>query len=129
MYFLDTHALLFFVLRSPEMSEKLFSFIDIACSEKKILASLACFWEIACLRRKNKISIERIEAWKDDLISYSGIQFVDLTADDMIRSVQLPRHHNDPFDRLFIAQAIQHQAKLITKDAVMQRYDVETLWK
>ena len=35
---------------------------------------------------------------------------------------RLPSLHNDPFDRLLIAQAIAEPLRLLTADAVLKRY-------
>ena len=35
---------------------------------------------------------------------------------------QLELHHNDPFDRLLIAQALAEPLKLVTVDAVLATY-------
>ena len=40
----------------------------------------------------------------------------------------LPLHHKDPFDRLLIAQANVEKAVLVSKDAIMAKYHVQTLW-
>ena len=37
-------------------------------------------------------------------------------------------HHNDPFDRLLIAQSQLEAMPLVTKDEDIQRYDLETIW-
>ena len=34
----------------------------------------------------------------------------------------LEPHHNDPFDRLLIAQALAEPLKLVTADALLKRY-------
>lgn len=39
----------------------------------------------------------------------------------------LPMLHRDPFDRLLVCQAQHIGATLVTSDAVLARYDVETL--
>lgn len=40
----------------------------------------------------------------------------------------LPLHHQDPFDRILIAQARQEGLRCVTKDPAFAAYDVETLW-
>ena len=39
----------------------------------------------------------------------------------------LPRHHGDPFDRIMIAQALQHDLTLATVDTSMLMYPVKVL--
>jgi len=41
----------------------------------------------------------------------------------------LPHHHEDPFDRLIMAQAIERGIPLITKDENIWKYqEVEKIW-
>jgi PIN domain nuclease of toxin-antitoxin system len=40
---------------------------------------------------------------------------------------RLPRFHNDPFDRMLIAQALHNDLTLVTRDAEIQRYKVPVL--
>lgn len=42
--------------------------------------------------------------------------------------VNLPDIHRDPFDRMLICQAIEHQLVLVTPDPHIQRYPIKTLW-
>jgi PIN domain nuclease of toxin-antitoxin system len=41
---------------------------------------------------------------------------------------RLPDHHRDPFDRMLVAHAIEEQAAIVTKDPLIERYAVTTLW-
>ena len=40
----------------------------------------------------------------------------------------LPDIHKDPFDRLLIAQAIENELTIITKDNNIKLYDIKTIW-
>ena len=44
-----------------------------------------------------------------------------------IQAGTLPRHHDDPFDRLLIAQAMTERLTLVTADDAVRRYDVPVL--
>jgi PIN domain nuclease of toxin-antitoxin system len=39
----------------------------------------------------------------------------------------LPRLHGDPFDRMLVAQAVSEDLVLVTRDPLVQRYDVATM--
>jgi PIN domain nuclease of toxin-antitoxin system len=39
----------------------------------------------------------------------------------------LPRHHDDPFDRLLVAQALAERLTLVSADETVRRYDVQVL--
>jgi PIN domain nuclease of toxin-antitoxin system len=39
----------------------------------------------------------------------------------------LPRHHDDPFDRMLVAQSMEENLVLLTADPQLKRYGVRTL--
>ena len=41
---------------------------------------------------------------------------------------RLGEWHRDPFDRMLVAQARAERLKLITGDATLTQYGVETVW-
>ncbi len=40
----------------------------------------------------------------------------------------LPAIHNDPFDRMLIAQALKNDLTLVTADKIVRSYPVPTFW-
>lgn len=40
----------------------------------------------------------------------------------------LPDIHRDPFDRMMIAQALDHDLTFVTRDASIRKYPVRTIW-
>ena len=44
-------------------------------------------------------------------------------------SVSLPDIHNDPFDRILVAEALQNRCRLVSKDSKIPLYPVViTIW-
>lgn len=41
---------------------------------------------------------------------------------------KLPHLHRDPFDRMLICQAIQHELTILTPDPLITQYAVRTVW-
>jgi PIN domain nuclease of toxin-antitoxin system len=41
---------------------------------------------------------------------------------------ELPPHHNDPFDRMLVAQSQMESIPVITKDEYILRYELKTIW-
>jgi len=124
---MDTHALIFWVERE-EVSPDFIEFFDLQGKKGKVLISSASIWEIALLKKKGRLDIENLHQWKDDILSHSPVEILEPTPADMIDSTLLPDHHKDPFDRLFIAQAINNNAILVTRDRTISQYPVETFW-
>jgi PIN domain nuclease of toxin-antitoxin system len=88
------------------------------------LISAATFWELEIKRAKGKLKFE---------VGFSAI-LNDFAADELpitskhVEALRdLPRLHNDPFDRILVAQAISEGVTLITADAFVQRYAVTIL--
>jgi len=41
---------------------------------------------------------------------------------------KLPAFHRDPFDRMLVCQAIEHDLVLVTSDEQVRQYPVKTTW-
>jgi PIN domain nuclease of toxin-antitoxin system len=41
---------------------------------------------------------------------------------------KLPAFHKDPFDRMLICQAIQHELTILTPDPLIIQYAIRTVW-
>lgn len=41
---------------------------------------------------------------------------------------RLPFHHQDPFDRVLVAQALTEHLPIVTRDKAFVRYGVDVLW-
>jgi PIN domain nuclease of toxin-antitoxin system len=67
----------------------------------------------------------------DSLVSHeetNGIQILPLQLNHILALNRLPPHHNDPFDRLLVAQAQIEDLTLVTNDPKIQLYDVTCRW-
>jgi PIN domain nuclease of toxin-antitoxin system len=88
--------------------------------------SAVVIWEIAIKRRLGKPETP------DDLLTRLAEADVDLlpiTARQADRIGTLPMHHQDPFDRLLVAQSELNGLTLVSGDPAIRRYDqVEVLW-
>lgn len=66
----------------------------------------------------------------DNYLKYledDGFEFLFVNIDDADHVKSLPLIHKDPFDRLLIAQAMNRNLTLISKDAFFQAYDIKLL--
>ena len=126
-YLMDTHALIFWSTQES-VSDEFLLFFDRQEQHGNLFVSPISFWETAFLVKRGRIELDNIYAWKDELLSNSGIQLLSPTAAEMIDSVNLPTIHKDPFDRLLVAQARQNNCRLVTVDTHIKQYEVETFW-
>jgi PIN domain nuclease of toxin-antitoxin system len=127
-YILDTHALLFWYTRES-VSESFIQYFDRQNDLGNLLISAIAFWELALLKTKGKIEIDDLDNWKNELLVNTRLEMVVPSSSEMIRSVELPDFHKDPFDRLLVIQAKTHNARLVTKDKNIAQYPVKVFWK
>ena len=115
---LDTHILLWWVMADRRLSKALAN--TLASSENDVAVSAASIWEIAIKR-----TLGRIEVDLDELLSSmtaDGFTEVPVRFGHSLRLESLPRHHDDPFDRILIAQSIAEGRRLVTKDDSILAY-------
>jgi PIN domain nuclease of toxin-antitoxin system len=96
----------------------------IADKANDIFVSAASIWELAIKRALGKLSFSRSIV---DAVSRLGFDILPVFGIHAEHAGGLPRHHNDPFDRLIIAQAQLERMLLGTQDRLMRPYGVATL--
>jgi len=52
----------------------------------------------------------------------SGYRFLTIEAEHAMAVEELPPHHQDPFDRILVAQALIEPMRLVTHDQMVARY-------
>lgn len=58
----------------------------------------------------------------------AGYTVLPITGRHVEIAAQLPRHHNDPWDRLLVATALAEDLTLVTADRAIQTYAVDWVW-
>ena len=119
-YLVDTHVLIWAVLNSSKLPPRARELLSDASSEYYF--STASIWEIAIKRAKNpdKIPIAAQEALA--LFTQSGFRELAISSRHAIATGELPEIHNDPFDRMLLAQAKTEDMHLLTHDGPMAAY-------
>ena len=124
---LDTHALLWWLNDNnalPLTARKV-----IGREGNEVLVSAASAWEIA-----TKVRLGRLPSGVDlarDFVGYLGrARFGQLavSVEHAARAGLLPGPHQDPFDRILIAQAQTENIPIVSNDAALDGYGVPRLW-
>ncbi|MEO7851212.1 MAG: type II toxin-antitoxin system VapC family toxin [Rubrivivax sp.] len=114
---LDTHVYLWVVMGSKRLTAAARRSIEAA---DQTFISAASIWEIGI-----KVRLGKVDADADDLVAAieaSGFTELPVRAAHAAAAAKLPLHHNDPFDRLLVAQALTEPLRLMSADAVLARY-------
>jgi PIN domain nuclease of toxin-antitoxin system len=62
------------------------------------------------------------------LVEESGFIILPIGSEHILGMTRLALHHQDPFDRLLIAQAQHEKLTIVSKDRMFSQYDVRLLW-
>ena len=119
---LDTHIVLWWFENNPLLSAQARN--AIGEGKNDVFVSAVSTWEMTIKKALKKLS------FPDDIEErMRAHRFISLpiTQAHTFAVGKLPRHHNDPFDRLPVAQADVEEMTLVTHDKQLQDYDITIL--
>jgi PIN domain nuclease of toxin-antitoxin system len=117
---LDTHALLWWVEDDKRLKRA--ERDAIKDDDAIVWVSAASIWEISIKRRLGRIELDAADL--DRELARSNFLELPIAWRHAEIAGSLPRHHEDPFDRMLIAQARADQLVLVSYDPVFRDYDV-----
>lgn len=125
-FLLDTHVFLWWL----DDNKKLVESVRATLSDQSSLVHISAvtIWEIAIKAEIGKIQVEIGELVQE--IEANSFVELPITARHAQVAGNLPRHHDDPFDRMLIAQAQLEGLVVVTHDAIaamFQSYGISIL--
>ena len=122
---LDTHALLWWIADDPQLSVKARK----AITGGRCRFSLASCWETAIKASLGRLKLDRpLAQFFQEELTANGIKLLAIDFRHVMRVERLPFHHRDPFDRVLIAQALEEDFALVSKDERFDAYGVNRIW-
>jgi PIN domain nuclease of toxin-antitoxin system len=124
---LDTHTLIWWMTSDPHLSEAARSAIEHKGNIP--LVSAVSAWEIATKVRLGRLptATDLVQNFVADL-QVHRIEILDMSAEHGIRAGLLPGPHQDPFDRMLIAQAQAEDMPIVSNDRALDGYGVRRIW-
>lgn len=123
---LDTHIFLWLNQQPESLSENVLAL----CEDTKntLYLSHVSPWEIQIKSKLGKLDLqsplhEMIATQQSD----NNLKLLPITLSHIYALAELDNFHQDPFDRLLIAQAIVESMPLITVDSKITRYPIVTI--
>jgi PIN domain nuclease of toxin-antitoxin system len=128
MTLLDTHA--FIWLASDQTALSPAALTAIKKDRDSLFISVVTAWEVALLQKKGRLFLPLPpEEFLQRALSHHGVQELQIKREIVLAGVALPDIHNDPFDRILVAEAIHHKCRIVTKDEKIALYPgVKAIW-
>ncbi len=124
---IDTHALLWFCEGNASLGPAARAAMEDPGNECYV--SHATAWEVAI-----KVGLKKLKLQTDydvlfsDVLKANGFELLPPALSHYQALISLPKHHNDPFDRLMIAQAQVEELMVVSCDTYFSAYAVPLIW-
>ena len=116
-----------FLAGSGQLSTKALACIQHATNT--VFVSPATQWEIKMKESLGNLTLPLpFDQLFPDCLDASNILILPILVPHLHEHRRLPFHHNDPFDRLVIAQALMEDLTLVSCDSEFSAYGVKLLW-
>jgi PIN domain nuclease of toxin-antitoxin system len=119
---LDTSILIWWLAATDRLPREIARRIDTGADA--IAVSTVSAWEIEAKRGAGKLECP------DDLeeqLREADFNILPLALRHALAAGRLPDHHDDPFDRLLIGQAVCERLTLVSRNAALRAYNVDLL--
>ena len=121
-FLLDTHILLWVLTGPRQLRPEERTAIE--NPEHQIYVSAASIWEMAIKAGLGKL---RMPDGLEAELARMRMEQLPISHRHALRVRSLPLRHRDPFDRMLVAQALDEDLTLITRDSQIQAYEVSYL--
>jgi PIN domain nuclease of toxin-antitoxin system len=128
MILLDTHALVWLASDSARLSSAARQAIQ--SHPKSLHISIVTAWEISLLVKRGRLKLPLSPGdYFTRAVAHHGLIEMPLTRRVAQHSVDLPDIHNDPFDRILIAECQNRGLSLVSCDTTLSRYpNLNLVW-
>ena len=125
---LDTCTLIWLASDPRKLSNRASSQIKIY-SNTLFISAISAF-EIGVLVYRKKLLLPMPTAeWVSRTLDHHGIAEIPIDINISLSATELPRHHNDPFDRIIIATSVINTLQLLSPDKEIAKYsEARVVW-
>jgi PIN domain nuclease of toxin-antitoxin system len=124
---IDTHTFLWWNTEDPLLSIRAKEII--ANGQNEVFLSAASVWEIVIKTAKGRLVLPEPPAlYISRRMNLYRFRPLPIQISHAVHVYELPPYHNDPFDRMLIAQSRLESLPLVTNDEDIQRYELKTIW-
>lgn len=126
-FLLDTHAFIWATGVSSRLPRSAFELI--VDDANTVVFSAISALEIAIKVSSGKLKLpEHASDYVTSRVDALSMDVLPVYTSHALQVASLPAYHNDPFDRLLVAQCQIEKLPLMTADKALIEYDVEIIW-
>ncbi|HET6312554.1 MAG TPA: type II toxin-antitoxin system VapC family toxin [Chloroflexia bacterium] len=123
---LDTHVFLWFISGDPRILNVMLQ--SIRTPENEVYLSVVPLWEVLVKYELGKLPLPQIpESYIPLQRKRHLIDSLPLDEASVSHLANLPPLHRDPFDRMLLCQALEHDLTIVTVDEQIRAYPVRVL--
>jgi PIN domain nuclease of toxin-antitoxin system len=120
---LDTHTFLWYITDDPRLRDSCAEAIQAESNE--VFLSVVSVWEALAKHQLGKLPLPSpADEYLRDRREQHGIATLPFDEPSLTYLLHLPLHHRDPFDRMLICQALQHDLQVVTADGEFEKYPI-----
>jgi PIN domain nuclease of toxin-antitoxin system len=124
---LDTHTFLWWITDDPKLSLRVRGIIS--DGENEIFISAATGWEIAIKSQIGRLKLpDEPQRFILEQLRINGMKSLPIEMRHALHISTLPIYHQDPFDRILIAQAQMEDLPVLSADPEIGKYEVTVIW-
>jgi len=118
---LDTHAFVWLASDQAQLSPS--AARTIRENADTLYLSVVSAWEIALLVKRGRLTLPLAPStFTSRALRHHGIAELPLERRTAERAVALPDIHNDPFDRILVAECLERGGAIISRDGILPQY-------
>lgn len=119
-YLIDTHVLLWYIVGDKRIDRDVRKIIE--SGKHNLFISNASLWEISIKVSIGKLKLTGSLVNLKEFLNDKGFSVLQYDFDDLETLLILPFYHQDPFDRLIVAQALTKNMEIISDDPNVKKY-------
>jgi PIN domain nuclease of toxin-antitoxin system len=97
--------------------------------DNSLYLSVASAWEMTLKVQSGKLGLPvAIPVYIPARLNHYGMEPLPVTLEHVLAASTLPPYHRDPFDRMLVAQGQVERLPIVTRNAQVRKYAVETIW-